>query len=54
MFGDQGVDELIETIEGHVVKRGPARLGLAVYIGVLGEQHLTDVGVTGLCRQVKS
>ena len=54
VLGHQGVDELIEAIVCDIVQRSPARLGLAVHIGVLGKEHLTDVSITRLCCQVKS
>ena len=53
VLGHQRVDELVEAIVGDIVQRSPARLGLAVHIRVLGKQHLADVRIARLCRQVQ-
>ena len=53
VLGHQGVDELVEAVVGDIVQRSPARLGLAVHIGVLGQQHLADVRIARLCGQVQ-
>ena len=53
VLGHQGVDELVEAVVGDIVQRSPARLGLAVHIGVLGQQHLADVRIARLCSQVQ-
>ena len=53
VFGHQRMDQLVAAIEGHIVERSPASLGLAVDVGVLSQQHLADISVAGLCRQVE-
>ena len=54
VFGHQRMDQLVEPVEGHIVERSPASLGLAVDVGVLSQQHLADISIAGLCRQVES
>ena len=54
VFGDERMDQLVEAVEGHVVQGSPASLGLAVNVGILSQQHLADVSIAGLGRQVES
>ena len=53
VFGHQRMDQLVEAVEGHIMERSPASLGLAVDVGILSQQHLADVSVPGLGRQVE-
>ena len=54
VFGHERMDQLVEAVEGNIVQGSPASLGLAVNVGILGQQHLADVSIAGLCRQMES
>ena len=54
VFGHERMDQLVEAVEGNIVQGSPASLGLAVNVGILSQQHLADVSIAGLCRQMES
>ena len=64
MSCDEGLDQFVESLEGHVVQGGPASLRFAgrksltnkqtdhhspVNVSVLAKEHLADISVSGLC-----
>ena len=53
MLLDEELDQGGEAVHGRVVEAGPARLGLGVDEGVLGQQRLADLDAPLLRGQVE-